>query len=284
MTDAWSTHRDGMGCEIRGFCKNPVKSYNLRILQSSILMCYDIAYFTKKIEKYEKRFGVTYGERPKAPAYHANGFDHPEVPVITHKESSVLQMFSWGLIPFWVKDLEQAAKIQNSTLNARDYTLFEKSSFREAAKRRRCLVVVDGFYDHHWHKGKSYPFYIRMKNDEPFAIGGVWERWKRDDIERFTVAIITTDPNPMLEYIHNQPKGSETSRMPFIVPADLEKAWIEPEVPPEDVLKMIGPYPESEMESYTVGRLRGKAYAGNVPQIMDKVSYPELDEAQGRLF
>jgi putative SOS response-associated peptidase YedK len=247
-------------------------------------MCYDLAYFTKKIEKYEKRFGVHYGETPPAPVFHANGFDHLEVPVITHRLPDTIQLFTWGLIPFWVKDLAHAAKIQNSTLNARDNTLFEKSSFREAAKRRRCLVLVDAFYDHHWHNGKSYPFLIRMKDGEPFALGGLWERWKREDVERFSVTVITTDPNPMLAYIHNQPRASETPRMPYIVPRDLEKVWMEPELPSEDVLGMIGPYPQEEMESFTVGRLRGKAYAGNVPEIMQPFRYPELDDSGGSLF
>src|SRR5690606_14797368 len=116
-------------------------------------MCYDIAYFTKKIEAYEKRFGVSYGETIIHPAYHANGFDHPLVPVITGDDPKLLQEFSWGLIPFFIKDLKAAARIQNSTLNARDYTLLDKPVFRDAAKRRRCLVIVDAFYDHHWHQG-----------------------------------------------------------------------------------------------------------------------------------
>jgi putative SOS response-associated peptidase YedK len=247
-------------------------------------MCYDIAYFTKKIEKYEQRFGVKYGEKPPAPVYHANGFDHHEVPVITHRHPQEIRLFTWGLIPFWVKDLAHAAKIQNSTLNARDNTLFKKPSFREAAKHRRCLVLVDGFYDHHWHKGKSYPYFIRMKDGEPFALGGLWERWKRDDVVRYSVSIVTTDPNEMMTFIHNQPKASDTPRMPFVVPRDLERAWIEPDIPQEDVSKMIGPCPDEELESFTVGRLRGKAYAGNIPQIMQPVSYPELEDAQGSLF
>lgn len=247
-------------------------------------MCYDIAYFTKKIEKYEKRFGVEYGNRNVIPVYHTNGFDHLEVPVITHRDPTQLQMFGWGLIPFWVKDLQHAAKIQNSTLNARDNTLFKKPSFREAAKRRRCLIIIDGFYDHHWHKGKSYPFFVKMKDDEPFALGGVWEKWKLDGEERYTVALVTTDPNKLMTYIHNQPKASETPRMPFIVPKELEQAWLEPELPPEEVARMIGPYPDDAMDGYTVNRLRGKAYIGNIPEIMDHVPYDELTTEQGSLF
>ncbi len=247
-------------------------------------MCYDIAYFTKKIEKYEDRFGVRYGPsgihgdtgQPITPIYHTSGFSHLEIPVITHVHPDMIQMFTWGLIPFWVKNLAGAAKIQNRTLNARDITLFEKPSFRAAAKKRRCLVLVDGFYDHHWKDGRSFPFYIQMKNREPFALGGVWESWDKEGGERNTVAIVTTDPNPMMAYIHNKPARSETARMPFILKREFEHVWIDPLTTQEETQQMILPFPEEEMESMTVSRLRGKAYPGNVPEIMDFVDYIEL--------
>ena len=247
-------------------------------------MCYDIAYFTKKIKKYEDRFGVEYGGSDAIPMYHTSGFSHLDIPVITHKHPDQIEMFSWGLIPFWVKDLKSAARIQNSTLNARDNTLFEKPSFRAAAAHRRCLVIVDGFYDHHWKDDKSFPFYIKMKNDEPFALGGIWELWDKEGEPRLTVAIVTTDPNKTMEYIHNKPAASDTPRMPFIVPKDLEKAWIDPELPKEDVKQMILPFPDEDLESFTVPRLRGKAYPGNVPEIMKHVRYEELEDEQGSLF
>ncbi len=251
-------------------------------------MCYDIAYFTKKIEAYEKRFGVSYGESSIKPAYHANGFDHAEIPVITGHDPALLQTFSWGLIPFFIKDMQSAAKIQNTTLNARDFTLLKKPAFKGSAVRRRCLVIVDAFYDHHWHQGKSYPFLIRMKNDEPFALGGVWEKWRHEDQVRYTCTIVTTDPNTMMAYIHNEPKASETPRMPFIVPRSFESKWISPDLPEDEIIPMIGPYPDEEMMSYPVARLRGKAYPGNVREIMEPVKYPELasnDHAeQGSLF
>ncbi len=256
-------------------------------------MCYDIAYFTKKIEKYEQRFGVEYGPSslhaglslPPAAVYHTNGFNHLEIPVITHVHPDMIQMYTWGLIPFWVKDLAGAAKIQNRTLNARDNTLFEKPSFRAAAKKRRCLVIVDGFYDHHWKGGKSFPFYIQMKNKQPFAIGGIWETWDKEGGERHTSAIVTTDPNPMMAFIHNKPARSETARMPFILRKEFEQAWLDPLTPKDEAQQMILPFPEEEMESMTVSRLRGKAYPGNVPEIMEYVEYIELkDEDQQTLF
>lgn len=247
-------------------------------------MCYDLSYFTKKIEAYEKRFGVSYGSTSVQPGYHVSGFEHPHIPVITGREPESLQLFSWGLIPFFIKDMQSAARIRNTTLNARDHSLLEKRSFKNAATKRRCLVIVDAFFDHHWEKGKSFPFLIKMKNDEPFAIGGLWEKWKHADEVYFTCAIVTTDPNPMLAYIHNKPKASETPRMPFIVPRHLEQQWISPDLPEDEIIPMIGPYPEEEMTSYTVARLRGAAYPGNIPEVLQPVHYPELESRQGSLF
>jgi putative SOS response-associated peptidase YedK len=247
-------------------------------------MCYDITYFTKKIQKYEERFGASYGGSEVIPMFHASGFTHPEIPVITNAAPEEIQLYSWGLIPFWVKDLQGAAKIRNRTLNARDNTLFEKPSFRAAARKRRCLVLVDGFFDHHWHKGKSYPFFIRMANGDPFAFGGIYEHWKHEDEVRTTVSIVTTDPNKMMEYIHNKPAKSETARMPFIVPQELEDAWLDTDLPTEDIQQLILPFPDDKMESYTVPRLRGKAYPGNIPAMQERVVYDELTTEQGNLF
>lgn len=247
-------------------------------------MCYDIAYLTRKIEVYEQRFNATYGDKPFAPQYHSNGFDHMEVPVITGHDSDIIQLFIWGLIPYWAKDSTKVVKIQNSTLNARDNTLFEKPSFKAAAKSRRCLVLIDGFYDHHWEKDKSYPYFIKRKDNEPMALGGIWERWEKEDMARHTVSIITTDPNPRLAWIHNRPKASEASRMPFIVPQESEREWIKEGLDPKEILDMIGPYPEEELTDFTVPRLRGKVYKGNVQETMEPHRYEEIESSQGSLF
>ena len=240
-------------------------------------MCYDIAYFTKKIEKYQERFGVDYGPSEIMKVHHTSGFSHNPIPVITNDAPDTIQMFNWGLIPFWVKDIKSAARIQNSTLNARDNTLFEKPSFRAAAKYRRCLVIVDGFYDHHWQDGKSFPFYIKRKDNEPFAMGGIWEVWDKTGEARHTVAIITTDPNSMLKWIHNKPAKSETSRMPFILTPEMESTWIDSELTREEASQMILPFPDEELTAHPVKRLRGKQYPGNVPEIQEEEAYEDLE-------
>lgn len=247
-------------------------------------MCYDVVYLTRKIEYYQKRFGASYGDVPFAPMYHSNGFDHMDIPVITCQDPYSIQLYSWGLIPSWVKSLEKANSIRNATLNARDNTLFEKPSFKKAAASNRCLVLVDGFYDYHWKDNQSFPFLIQHKIGESMALGGICETWHHQDIIRNTVSIVTTDPNPRLAWIHNRPKASEGPRMPFIVPEESYQDWLDSSLLPSEVMYLIRPYPQESLKDHPVNRLRGKKYPGNVPGIMEPHHYPELSSQQGRLF
>ncbi|GJM29874.1 MAG: hypothetical protein DHS20C17_25090 [Cyclobacteriaceae bacterium] len=247
-------------------------------------MCYDVAYLTRKIEYYEKRFGASYGDIPFTPMYHSNGFDHMDIPVITNDNQDLIQLFSWGLIPSWVSDPEKANTIQNATLNARDNTLFEKPSYKRAAATRRCLVLIDGFYDHHWKDKQSFPFYVQLKDAQSMALGGIWETWKHEDLVRNTVSIITTDPNPRMAWLHNRPKASEGPRMPFILKQESYQDWLDSSLSPSEVLGMIGPYPQEFLMDHPVDRLRGKNYRGNVPEIRKPRDYPELSTQQGSLF
>lgn len=243
-------------------------------------MCYDVAYLTKRQEDYARRYGkagdVAEIKKRLPPVYHSNGFDHGELPVITNTNPDHIQLFTWGLIPFWVKNPEQATKISNSTLNARGEELWEKPAFKNSIEHRRCLVIVDGFYEHHWKGDKSYPYFIKMKDDRPFSLGGIWSKWKYKDLERNTFSIITTAANPMMAEIHNKPKASEGPRMPFIVPEDKEHLWLS-DLDKAELESLIKPYDQKKLSAYTVGRLRGKAYPGNVPEIIQPVRYEEVE-------
>jgi len=183
-----------------------------------------------------------------------------------------------------VRDREKATRIQNATLNARDNTLFEKPSFKRAALSRRCLVLIDGFYDHHWEGNRSFPFLVQLKNGVAMALGGIWETWHHKDLVRNTVSIVTTDPNPRMAWLHNRPKASEGPRMPFILKETCYHDWLDTTLSPAEVKEIIGPYPQELLTDFPVDRLRGKSYAGNVPEIMKPHNYPELSAQQGSLF
>jgi putative SOS response-associated peptidase YedK len=118
-------------------------------------------------------------------------------------------MMHWGLIPSWAKD----TSIGSRMINARSETVAEKPSYRGAFKKRRCLVVADGFYE--WKKtedGKQ-PYYLRLKEGSPFGFAGLWESWNMDrdegGEELKSATIITTEPNELAAEVHN--------RMPVIV-------------------------------------------------------------------
>src|SRR5699024_9843346 len=112
-------------------------------------------------------------------------------------QGRVLTPMHWGLVPFWAKD----PKIGNRMINARAETLAEKNSFRQAYKRRRCLIPVDGFYEWKAVPGqrRKQPYFIHAPDGSPYAFAGLWEQWRgpnRDqDQVLHSTTIITVDSN-----------------------------------------------------------------------------------------
>ncbi len=162
-------------------------------------------------------------------------------------ETGQVEFFHWGLIPSWAKD----PKIGNRMINARSETLSEKPSFRNAYKRRRCLILADGYYE--WKKipgdKLKQPVYIRLKSQKPFALAGLWEVWQVDGMDEplRSCTIITCSPNTLLEKIHH--------RMPVILPQDTYAEWLAPNQQSTKPLQpLLIPYPDEEMEAYPVSR------------------------------
>jgi putative SOS response-associated peptidase YedK len=254
-------------------------------------MCYDISYMTKRSERYAQHYKIDDRIVEKArtnhpPVYHVQAFAHPDIPVITNSEPDQINFYQWGLIPFWVKDAVSASNISNRTLNARGEEMFSKPSFRDSARKKRCLVIVDGFYEHHWDGDKSYPYYITNKSGEPISLGGLWATWRleKEGIERNTVSIVTTAANRMMHYIHNHPKASQKPRMPLIIPREMEEEWLRAPDDPvglESVREMIKPFDDDSLQAYTVTRLRGKEYPGNIPEIRERYDY---EGVENRMF
>lgn len=166
------------------------------------------------------------------------------VSVIANNGQNKVEFFRWGLIPSWAKD----PKIGNRMINARAESLAEKPSFRAAYRKRRCLILADGFYE--WRRepaGKSKtPMYIRLKSGTPFAFAGLWEAWHaKDDETILSCTIITTTPNSLLEKIHD--------RMPAILKPEAYGQWlVQDEQKPDALSKLLGPYPTSLMTAYAV--------------------------------
>lgn len=150
----------------------------------------------------------------------------------------------WGLIPSWAKD----KKIGAGLINARADGVATKPAFRAAFKRRRCLVLADGFYEWKREPGKKtkQPFYFRRKDSAPFAFAGLWEHWEGEQPAIDSCTIITTDANELLEPVHH--------RMPVILdPRDYTK-WIDSS--PKDpalLQELLQPSPAQEMVAVAIG-------------------------------
>lgn len=152
-----------------------------------------------------------------------------------------LSMYRWGLIPSWAND----PQIGYSMINARAESVAMKPAYRSAFRKGRCLIVADGFYE--WKKTgtNKQPFFIRLKDDEPFAFAGLSEHWHRGDQAIDSATIITTEPNELMEGIHD--------RMPVILSPEDYDLWLEPDFHGQGkLLEMLKPYPAEDMEAYPI--------------------------------
>lgn len=164
--------------------------------------------------------------------------------VLAAENGRILSELKWGLVPSWAKD----ADIGNRMINARAETLAEKPSFRDAFKKRRCLIPASGFYE--WRKkgaGAKQPFYFYLPDKEVFGFAGLWEEWLDKESGELleTCTIITTEANDVLKPVHD--------RMPVILKSQNYEQWLDPkENDTERLQKLLAPYPADEMSAHAV--------------------------------
>ncbi len=223
----------------------------------------DVDYYREKLREYEEQYQVS-------------GFAHPKVIIYTNEQPYEPLLSSWGLIPHWTKSEKDALVIRNNTINARGETIFEKPSFRDAAKEKRCIIPVAGFYEHHHYKGQKYPFYITRKDDEPLNLAGLWSDWANKETGEIicSFSIVTTQANRLMSKIHNNPKLPE-ARMPLILADGAEDEWLKP-INKNDLQSLLKPFSEQELKAHTVRKLSGKDSPGNTPEASEEYVYEEL--------
>jgi len=195
---------------------------------------------TSAPEAYRALFG--YAEQPKFPARYNIAPTQP-IPIVRLDQGERhFALVRWGLIPSWVKDPNDFALL----INARGESVTDKPAFRNAMKRRRCLVPADGFYEWQAAGGRKQPYYIRAKSGAPLAFAGLWETWEGPNGEEIDSAtIITTRANRLLAGIHD--------RMPVVVPADAFDLWLDClNVDATTASALIAPAPEGLLEAYPV--------------------------------
>ena len=164
----------------------------------------------------------------------------------------------WGLIPLWAKN----ASIGSRMINTRAETVAEKSAFRDALRRRRCLVIANGFYEWQRAGAARKPMRVVLHSGEPFAFAGLWSVWKDPEGNRIpSCTIITTAANDLLRPIHD--------RMPVVLPREMEAFWLDDSVEEPDALRsVLSPYPDDEMEVYEVSTLVNSA-ANDDPKVIE---------------
>lgn len=196
--------------------------------------------FAVEDELIKERFGVSVRSAIYKARY--NCAPSQELAIISNQNPDELMFFRWGLIPFWAKD----PAIGNKLINSKAETIAEKPSFKNAFRKRRCLVPADGFYE--WKKaGSKTPYRIVLKNGDPFAMAGIWEKWVGAGGEIInSFSIITTVPNKLMAPIHN--------RMPVILLPEHEKMWLD-DTNETDLQKLLKPYPAELMTAFPVSTL-----------------------------
>ena len=167
------------------------------------------------------------------------------VAVVREPETKAIELFRWGLIPSWAKDITIGSKM----INARSETIAEKPSFRSAFKKRRCLILADGFFE--WAalesgQGKK-PFYFQIDNGRAFTFAGLYEFWHSPEGDLLpTCTIITCEPNELVKKYHD--------RMPVILSEEYRWMWLEKDVEPTALQKMLSPFSASKMSVQSVSK------------------------------
>jgi putative SOS response-associated peptidase YedK len=171
-----------------------------------------------------------------------------------------LAVMKWGLVPrWWRKSLKEATKPFNATAEG----VHEKPTFRDAFKKRRCLVPINGFYE--WRKSDRQAFCFRPVGSETFALAGLWDSWSGLEAEKLlTFTVVTTTPNELVGQVHN--------RMPVILPPERWDEWLSPDTTPDEARSMLTPFSAERMVAFEVGPLVGSV-RNDGPELVEPVSY-----------
>lgn len=211
---------------------------------SNLVMCGRFGLTRPEALKLE-RFGIT-ELPPLLPRYNIPPSSDILV-VRARKGTTEAEMIRWGLVPSWAKD----PSIGNRMANVRSDTALEKSSFRAAMQKRRCLIPADVFFE--WKdvpgQKRRKPYAVAIRDGEIFALGGVWEAWRARETGEWliTCAVLTTAPNELLEPIHD--------RMPVIIRPEDYPTWIDPSTKVGDVRRLVSAFPAEEMRTWEISLL-----------------------------
>lgn len=203
-------------------------------------------------------------ERPNLPPRY-NVAPTQEVPIVRRRKEGTgreLALVRWGLIPWWAKD----PAVGNRLINARAESVASKPAFREAFRKRRCLVPANGFYEWEKRGREKRPWLIRLKGGGLLAFAGLWEVWRDPRGEKIhSCTIVTSEPNAVAGRFHD--------RMPVILdPGDYER-WLDPDDPA--ALQLLQPCPDDWLEAYPVSP-RVNSPQNDDPELVEPLAGQQL--------
>lgn len=188
------------------------------------------------------------------------------------------EVMRWGLVPFWAKDLKSGARM----INAVGETVAAKPAFRAAFKKRRCLVLANGFYEWRKEDKRKLPAYIYARNGGPLAFAGLWETWKSPEGQAIqSCTIITTAANAFIQPLHN--------RMPVILSDETQALWLDPLTDDRKILEpLLIPAPNDLLTSHPVSEMvnsvKNQGPGCILPLTEDTEESPDDPSGDGRLF
>ncbi|HTF19778.1 MAG TPA: SOS response-associated peptidase [Chryseolinea sp.] len=225
--------------------------------------------------RWYQRLLSAYGSDTTYHRYYENGFDYFPTHIVTAGEPDKFKLLRWGLIPFFVKEKDKAMVLRTQTLNCISEEMYDKPSFRDAAKNaQRCLIPVTGFYEWRWLDEQGtvkVPYYVTFRDQKIRSIAGLYSHWKDPATGEYynSYTVLTCPANNILEYVHNNKK-----RMPVFIDQENEKDWLNRDLKKDDVLDLCKPFTDPAMRAYTISKLLTTRNVDiNVPEVLAPFNY-----------
>lgn len=246
-------------------------------------MCYDLSFSASIESVYDylpelKDLGQL--DMYFEPTFHKVAQAYPKWPVvIADKGQLKLLKFEWGVIPGYMKTPEEIKKGRKWMVNARSEKVLDTKAYWSRIRKNRCLIPATGFFEHREIPGwkNKVPYYIKVKGRSMFFIAGLYAYSHIPNPETGelpgTFTVLTRDANEIMQRIHNG--GDNAGRMPLILPIELEKEWLNPNLTDTDIQKILQyTLPSDDLEYWPVNSVR-KAKPDN-EGVIEQVEYEGL--------
>lgn len=161
-----------------------------------------------------------------------DGSDNPEA-----------RLIKWGLVPSWADD----PVVGQRMVNARSDSVATKPSYEESFRKRRCLILADGYYEWTGSGNSRVPYFFHLSGDRDFALAGLWDTWVKSGTPLDTGTVITTDASPLAATVHH--------RMPVVLNPDDAAEWLDSSTPEKRLFELMKPYERDDLECYEVSNL-----------------------------